>query len=414
MDALPASRRAGPAARRAGPHADRDRGAPAVRHAAVAVRALGPRADRGRGRRAPARRGGRDAVRVGQPRPGRPSSDAGRPRPRARPEPVPVVRGRHPLLPRARRSPSWSSGSRSRRCSGARRGSSSSRRRAGSRPSSCAASSRSASGSERRSGVRYVALGDSYTIGTSVAAAERWPDQLVAALGPPDAPRLELVANLGVNGYTSADLIRDELPALEGLRPGVRQRPDRRQRRRAAACCLPTYAANVERILDALLDRLPADRIVTVAIPDYTVTPAGADYGDPRRRHDAIVAANATMARLAASAGIAFVDIFDLSRARRAGSVARRGRRPPPERRPVRPVARADRPRRARAARPLIRDGGRRGVLSRARDAPPGARGAARRRSRNGGRSRGRRCRSPQRPGVPASGWRGPAARGRS
>ena len=39
--------------------------------------------------------------------------------------------------------------------------------------------------------LRYVALGDSYTIGTSVSAAERWPDQLVARL---DA--IELVANL--------------------------------------------------------------------------------------------------------------------------------------------------------------------------------------------------------------------------
>src|SRR5450759_3536735 len=32
--------------------------------------------------------------------------------------------------------------------------------------------------------VRYVALGDSYTIGTSVAEVERWPNQLVAALAP--------------------------------------------------------------------------------------------------------------------------------------------------------------------------------------------------------------------------------------
>ena len=159
--------------------------------------------------------------------------------------------------------------------------------------------------------MRYVALGDSYTIGTSVRPAERWPDQLVAALGPA-APTLELVANLGVNGYTSADLIRDELPALDDLRPefvtlliGVND----------VVQGVPpaTYAANVVAILDALLERLPADRIVTVATPDYTVTPAGADYGDPRRQHDGIVAANATMARLAAERGIAFVDTFDVS-----------------------------------------------------------------------------------------------------
>jgi lysophospholipase L1-like esterase len=159
--------------------------------------------------------------------------------------------------------------------------------------------------------VRYVALGDSYTIGTSVAEADRWPDQLVAAMGSGFGP-LKLVANLGVNGYTSDDLIRDEVPALAGLRPdfvtllvGVNDVV------RGVAPAI--YAANVDAILDELLRLLPANRIVTVATPDYTVTPAGSDYGDPRQQHDAIVAANDTMARLAADREIAYVDVFDVS-----------------------------------------------------------------------------------------------------
>jgi lysophospholipase L1-like esterase len=158
---------------------------------------------------------------------------------------------------------------------------------------------------------RYVALGDSYTIGTSVAPAERFPDQLVAAL---DARGLsfELVANLGVDGYTTADLIRDELPALGSLKPefatlliGVND----------VVQGVPPehYEANVAGILATLLERLPADRIVAVSIPDYTVTPAGADYGDPIRRHDGIVANNSIMARLARAHGVAFVDVFDIS-----------------------------------------------------------------------------------------------------
>ena len=176
--------------------------------------------------------------------------------------------------------------------------------------------------------LRYVALGDSYTIGTSVAVADRWPDRLVAALGPRE-PRLELVANLGMNGYTSADLIRDELPALDRLAPefvsvliGVNDV--------VQGVSPETYAENIERILGGLLGRLAPTRIVTVATPDYTVTPAGADYGDPRRRHDAIVTVNATMLRAAGANGIAFVDTFDLSQ-RAAGDrslVARDGLHP--------------------------------------------------------------------------------------
>lgn len=159
--------------------------------------------------------------------------------------------------------------------------------------------------------LRYVALGDSYTIGTSVAPGERWPDRLVAALDG-DPPALELVANLAVNGYASADLLWTELPILAGLEPefasvliGVN---DVVQGVSAAI-----YGSNVAAILDALGTRLPAGRIVTVGIPDYTVTPAGADYGDPRARHHAIVAANSIMAELAASRGIAYVEVLDLS-----------------------------------------------------------------------------------------------------
>jgi len=159
--------------------------------------------------------------------------------------------------------------------------------------------------------MRYVALGDSYTIGTGVGASDRWPDRLCVALG--SDPGLELVANLGVNGYTSADLIRRELPALEALAPelvsvliGVNDV--------VQGIPTATYEANVVVILDALLERLPADRLFAVAIPDYTVTPAGAEFGDPRRRYDSIVAANVVMARQAAVRGIGWVDIFDLSR----------------------------------------------------------------------------------------------------
>jgi lysophospholipase L1-like esterase len=161
-------------------------------------------------------------------------------------------------------------------------------------------------------GLRFVALGDSYTIGTATrSAAERWPDQLVVAIGP-GPPALRLVANLGVNGFTSADVIREELPALDGLRPefvsvlvGVND----------VVQGVPTaaYRANVTTILDDLGRRLPAHRLVTVATPDYTVTPQGAAYGDPSTQSVGIRRNNGILAELATERGIAFVDVYDLS-----------------------------------------------------------------------------------------------------
>ena len=166
--------------------------------------------------------------------------------------------------------------------------------------------------SPTRRPLRYVALGDSYTIGTATRSpGDRWPDQLVARLGG-DPPGLELVGNLAVNGYTSRDVIERELPALDAARPEI------------ASVLIgvndvvqgvpeATYAANVSRILGELLARLPADRIVTVSTPDYTVTPSGADYGDPARQAAAIRRNNAILRGEARARGVAWVDIHDLS-----------------------------------------------------------------------------------------------------
>jgi acyl-CoA thioesterase-1 len=158
---------------------------------------------------------------------------------------------------------------------------------------------------------RYVALGDSYTIGTSVGEADRWPNQLVKRLAARGVA-LELVANLGVNGFTSRDVIDVELPRVPGLAPGfvtvlvgvndVVQ-----------GVSAETYRTNAAAILDAVLALVPANRVVAVSTPDYTVTPQGAAFGDPAQQSAGIRANNATLKELADARGIAFVDIYDLS-----------------------------------------------------------------------------------------------------
>lgn len=155
--------------------------------------------------------------------------------------------------------------------------------------------------------LRFVALGDSYTIGTSVAEDERWPNQLVAV-----EPRLELVANLGVNGYATRDVIDLELPQLADLGPefvtlliGVN---DVVQRVPA-----PLYRRNLGQILDDLVARVGPGRILAITTPDYTVTPSGAEYGDPLRQAAAVRASNAVLEELAGGRMVRVVDIHDLS-----------------------------------------------------------------------------------------------------
>ena len=159
--------------------------------------------------------------------------------------------------------------------------------------------------------LRYVALGDSFTIGTSVDLDARWPNQLVDALGT-SPPTLDLVANLGVNGFTSRDVIDVELPRVEALHPefvslliGVND----------VVQGIPAddFRRNATAILDGLVGRVGGGRILVVTTPDYTVTPAGADYGDPAQQAAAIRAFNDILSGLAAARGIAVADIYDIS-----------------------------------------------------------------------------------------------------
>lgn len=166
--------------------------------------------------------------------------------------------------------------------------------------------------------MRYVALGDSYTIGTSVAEAERWPNQLAARLEDARTGKevgvrpVDLVANLGLNGFTSGDVIAFELPELEALAPelvslliGVNDV--------VQGVSVATYRGNVVAILDVLVALVGSGRVLAITTPDYTVTPAGADYGDPEAQAAGIRTVNAVLSDEARRRDVVVVDIHDIS-----------------------------------------------------------------------------------------------------
>ena len=187
-----------------------------------------------------------------------------------------------------------------------------------------------------RAAVRYVALGDSYTIGTSVGESERWPNQLVERARRQRAT-LELVANLGVNGYTSA-------------------RPDRRRAARSSRGLEPdfvtvligvndvvqrvpktTYRRTSRSILGALLAALPAradrDRRLDARLHVHA---AGCRRSGSRHNSAAEIARfNDVMRAACAERGIRFVSIDRRRESGRDEPRACRGRRPASQRRAV-------------------------------------------------------------------------------
>lgn len=163
----------------------------------------------------------------------------------------------------------------------------------------------------------YLALGDSYTIGTGASSASRaWPALIGARLG------VEVV-NPAVNGYTTADLIRFELPLLGQVRPRlvslligandlVQGSPESR------------YQKALRIIHDAIAAAGP-ESVLCVSMPDWSVTPAAGEFGEPediRRRIDAF---NRIAREEARARHLLWADVSEVSR---AGSLSADGLHP--------------------------------------------------------------------------------------
>jgi lysophospholipase L1-like esterase len=122
--------------------------------------------------------------------------------------------------------------------------------------------------------LRYVALGDSYTIGFDVKANESWPSLLVNQLQSAGIA-VELVDNLAISGYTAKDVIEEQLPVFATLQPqfatilvgandlslGVSVREFQEQ-----------FAQILDEMLNILEDK---SQLVVLTIPDFTQTPRG-------------------------------------------------------------------------------------------------------------------------------------------
>ena len=163
---------------------------------------------------------------------------------------------------------------------------------------------------------RYLALGDSYTIGESVDPAGRWPVQLVRALRH-DGIAIDDPKIVAATGWTTDELssaIDDAGPldhdyGLVTLLIGV----NNQYRGRAVDDYAHEFAVLLERAIGFAGRR--ADRVVVLAIPDWGVTPFAAQSGrDTAAIAHELDAYNAAAAKICAARGVAFVDIAPVSR----------------------------------------------------------------------------------------------------
>jgi acyl-CoA thioesterase I len=176
---------------------------------------------------------------------------------------------------------------------------------------------------------RYLALGDSYTIGESVGAAGRFPTQLRDSLAA-KAWICDKDTVIARTGWTTRNLLTAISTAktaanydLVTLLIGVNNQFQRRS--------LSEYETEFQTCLNEAVRLAKGDKrnVLVVSIPDYGYTP----YGGAQQPQisAALLPFNAACKRITQQNGIEYIDITPISQSNAAGLVANDGLHPSAE-----------------------------------------------------------------------------------
>ena len=161
--------------------------------------------------------------------------------------------------------------------------------------------------------IRYVAVGDSYTIGAGIESNNAWPSQLTNRLSR-SGIAIDLAANLGRTGWTAEQAIAGQLPQLKKLGPdfvtlligvndwirGVNNKD---------------FTNRLRRLMDGIQKVLPnPENLLAITIPDFSCSPEGKKWGYGKSAVNGIARLNKIIKREAAERSLPLVDITSLSR----------------------------------------------------------------------------------------------------
>jgi acyl-CoA thioesterase I len=164
-----------------------------------------------------------------------------------------------------------------------------------------------------KSKFRYVALGDSYTIGTGTTIDKSWPALLVKHLKE-NKVDIELIANPAHNGWTTSDVIDNELKIFENSDPnfatlliGVNDW--------VQGVDAKIFHKNLVLIIDRIQVKLPdKSKLILITIPDFGVTPTGSRYSNGRNISEGIYEFNKIILEEAKKRNLKTVDLFEESK----------------------------------------------------------------------------------------------------
>ena len=158
--------------------------------------------------------------------------------------------------------------------------------------------------------IRYVALGDSYTICEGASWEESWPVIMTERLSNAGIP-IQLIANPSRTGWTTQNLIENELSVFDSSEPtfatlligvndwvqGVTQKD---------------FHKKLNFIMDHAQKKVD-NNLVLITIPDFSVTPDGPKYSKGRNISEGLSEFNKIITEEAKKRNLKCVDIFPVS-----------------------------------------------------------------------------------------------------
>ena len=157
--------------------------------------------------------------------------------------------------------------------------------------------------------VKYLALGDSYTIGQGVEEDERWPNQLSAQLESNgiDVQKTQIIAQTGwktsdlLNGIADSTLNDyDLISLLIGVNNQFWSQP------------FDVFQTEFDSLVNIAIEAVGQERIFIVSIPDYGVTPFGSSNSENIAND--IDMYNGYISERSAEEGFPFINVTEISR----------------------------------------------------------------------------------------------------
>ena len=161
--------------------------------------------------------------------------------------------------------------------------------------------------------LRYIAIGDSYTVATGIEKKNSWPSQLTRKLKSAGI-KIDLIETIGIRGATSQKIKNEILPQLKKFNPDfitlligvndwIRE-----------GISTIKFKLRIKDLINVIKSNLSiSENLILVSIPDFSCSPQKKELGYGKSATNGITRLNNILKTEARLENLILIDIYPLS-----------------------------------------------------------------------------------------------------